>query len=312
MKAKTGGDVMQNPSDPDATYDGHKGPGYQVQLAETCVPGNAVQLITAALPQTACEPDGDAVAPMLDQLERAERLPEEMLADTLYTGDDNVQAAADRGVDLIGPVPGRVPQSDPDALSVDDFAFDERTGVITACPAGHRPTSCTRDAATATTRVEMPASACAACPLRKQCPIERTRDGLFPLEFTDKERRLAGRRVEEQTEVFPERYAPRSGIESTNSGLKNRLGLGQLRVRGRGSVFRVLLHKIAGWNVLRAAASKTLRARVRAAVARTLKGSGVGKTRVLCAAAMPLWEGFWLDSRASRGGSEHLGALRAA
>jgi hypothetical protein len=29
LKKKTGGDVMQNPSDPDATYDGHKGPGYQ-------------------------------------------------------------------------------------------------------------------------------------------------------------------------------------------------------------------------------------------------------------------------------------------
>ena len=64
--------------------------------------------------------------------------------------------------------------------------------------------------------------------------------------------------MEEATEVFKERYAPRSGIESTNSGLKNRLGLGRLRVRGRGSVFRVLLHKVAGWNVLRAAASKKL------------------------------------------------------
>jgi len=29
IKPKTGGDVMQNPSDPDATYDGHKGQGYQ-------------------------------------------------------------------------------------------------------------------------------------------------------------------------------------------------------------------------------------------------------------------------------------------
>jgi len=27
LKSKTGGDVVQNPSDPDATYDGHKGPG---------------------------------------------------------------------------------------------------------------------------------------------------------------------------------------------------------------------------------------------------------------------------------------------
>ncbi len=312
VKAKTGGDVIQNPSDLDATYDGHKGPGYQVQLAETCVPGNAVQLITAALPQTACEPDAEAVVPMLDQLEHAARWPEEMLADTLYTGDDNVQAAAARGVDLIGPVPGRAPAADPEAVSVDDFAIDERSGTIDACPAGHRPTSCSRDAATATTRIEMPASACAECLFRKRCPIEKTRDGVFTLEFTDKEQRLAGRRVEEQTEVFQKRYALRSGIESTNSGLKNRLGLGRLRVRGRASVFRVILHKVAGWNVLRAAASQTLRARVRAEVARTLKGSEAGRVGRLCAADLRPWEGFRLVSWASHGGSERLGALRAA
>jgi hypothetical protein len=312
VKAKTGGDIVQNPSDLAATYSGHKGPGYQVQLAETCVPGNDVQLITGALPQTACEPDGDAVVPMFDQLENADRLPEERLADTLYTSDDNVQAAADRGVDLIGPVPGRAPESDPAALSVDDFAIDERTGTITACPAGHQPTSCMRAAATSTTRIEMPASSCAECPFRKQCPIEKTRDGKFTLVFTDKDRRLAGRRVEEQTDVFKERYSARSGIESTNSGLKNRLGLGRLRVRGRGSVFRVILHKVAGWNVLRAAASQKLRARVGAEVARTLKGSESGRIARLFAPVLRLWNGFRLVSCVSHGDSDRLGALRAA
>ena len=172
VKAKTGGDCVQNPSDLDATYSGHKGSGYQVQIAETCVPGNDVQLITGALPQTACEPDAEAVVAMFDQLEQAARLPEEMLADTLYTGDDNVQAAWGRGVDLIGPVPGRVPEADREALTVDDFAWDDRTGTIDACPAGHRPTSCSYDVATATTRLEMPSSACAICSFRKQCPIE--------------------------------------------------------------------------------------------------------------------------------------------
>ena len=48
VKAKTGGDCMQNPSDPTATYDAHKGQGYQVQIAETCSPENEVQLITVA------------------------------------------------------------------------------------------------------------------------------------------------------------------------------------------------------------------------------------------------------------------------
>src|SRR4051794_18541413 len=276
VKAKTGGDCVQNPSDLDATYDGHKGPGYQVQITETCVPSNEVQLITAALPETACDPDAAAVPAMLDQLEKAGRLPDELLADTLYTGDENVQAAAARGVDLIGPVPGRAPESSPEALTVDDFAWDERTGVVDACPAGHRPTSSSRDAEATTTRVEMPASACAGCPFRRQCPIEETRDGRFKLEFTDKQRRLDGGRMEEATDVFKGRYAAGSGIESTNSGLKNRLGLGHLGVRGLGSVSRVLLHKVAGWNVLRASASRKMKAWVACRVAETLGGGASG------------------------------------
>jgi len=308
VKAKPGGGCVQNPSDPDATFDGHKGQGYQVQITETCVAENEVQLITGVLPQTACEPDADAAVAIFDQLEKAGRLPQEMLADTLYTGDANVEAAAARGVDLIGPVPGRVPEPDSGALSVDDFAWDERTGTIDSCPAGHQPTSYSYDAATATTRLEMPTSACASCLFRKQCPIKKTHAGTFTLEFTDKERRLAGRRVEEKTDVFKSRYALRSGIESTNSGLKNRLGLGRLRVRGRGSVFRVILHKITGWNVLRAATSEKLRALVRAEVSRTLKASELGLNGCSWDAILRLWDGFSMVSRVSHG----LGHLRAA
>jgi hypothetical protein len=208
---------------------------------------------------------------MLDQLEKGNLLPEEMLADTLYTNDENVQAAAEFGVDMIGPVPGRAPEGNDDALTVDDFAVDERTGIVGACPAGHEPLSCTYDERTGKTKLEMPAGACAACPFRKQCPIVNTDEGRYVLEYTDKQRRLAARRREQETAVFKERYAMRSGIESTNSGLKNRLGLGRLRVRGRGSVFRVIWHKLAGWNVLRAAASTKLRAWVAEQMARLLK-----------------------------------------
>jgi len=105
---------------------------------------------------------------------------------------------------------------------------------------------------------------------------KETRDGQFTMEFTDKQRRLDGRRVEEATDVFKERYAARSGIESTNSGLKNRLGLGHLSVRGLGSVSRVILHKVAGWNVLRASASRKLKAWVASRVAETLGRVGSG------------------------------------
>jgi len=106
----------------------------------------------------------------------------------------------------------------------------------------------------------MAAGAFAGCLFRKQCPIVNTDEGRYVPEYTDGQRRLAARRREQETKVFKERYAMRSGIESTDSGVKNRLGLGKLPVRGRGIVFRVVWHKLAGWNVLRAAASRKLRA----------------------------------------------------
>jgi hypothetical protein len=118
--------------------------------------------------------------------------------------------------------------------------------------------------------------------------------------------------VEEATEVFQERYAPRSGIESTNSGLKNRLGLGRLRVRGRGSVFRVILHKVAGWNVLRAAASAKLRAWVKTQVAQTLKSGESGPTVRPLVLIFGLWNAFPLVLGVPHGRSHPFLAARAA
>jgi hypothetical protein len=311
VKAKTGGDCMQNPSEPDAGYDAHKGQGYQVQLAETCSPANEVQLITGAIPESAAEPDSAAVVPMLDQLEESELLPDEMLADTLYGGDENVQAAEDRGVELVAPIPGREPKIDPAALTLDDFAVDERTGQVEACPQGHTPLVIERDKEAGTTHIEMAPEVCAGCPFRNACPIHQTEDGRFTLDFTDKAYRLAGRRREQETPVFKERYARRSGIESTNSGLKNRLGLERLRVRGRGSVFRVIMHKLTGWNVLRAAASTKMRAWVSNQVAQTFKGGESGPNEQLFASVLLLRDDCETVLEASHGRSRGFGASLA-
>jgi hypothetical protein len=39
-------DSLQSPFDPDASYDGHKGVGYQVQVSETCSSDNPIQIVT--------------------------------------------------------------------------------------------------------------------------------------------------------------------------------------------------------------------------------------------------------------------------
>jgi hypothetical protein len=261
IKQKTGGDVMQNPSDPDATYDGHKGQGYQAQLSETCNPENDVQIITAALPQTASESDAYAVEPVLEELFAHDLVPDELFTDTGYTGDDNVQLAQDYGVELVGPVPtgsGKLKDDEYAQLNIDDFVVGDETEEVVRCPAGHQPHSSEHNKESGKTQTVMPESACSQCDYFEQCPVKKSH-GQYQLDHTAKERRTAGRRREQNTDVFRERYKIRGGIEGTNSGLKRKTGLGQLRVRGRPAVYHAIYLKIAGWNILRASACAKMR-----------------------------------------------------
>jgi hypothetical protein len=261
VKERTGGNVMQNPSDADATYDGHKGKGYQVQISETCNPDNAQQLITAAIPQTAAEHDSNAVEGVLEDLTANGLMPDELLVDTAYTGDDNVQLAEEKGVELVGPVPpgsGKTRDNGYERLNIDDFDVDETTEEVVCCPAGHEPQSSEHNSDTGKTKTVMSSSTCSRCGFCGQCPVRQTGSG-YQLEHTAKDRRIAGRRREAATEVFRERYKIRGGIEGTNSGLKRRVGLGRLRVRGRPAVFHAIYFKIAGWNILRASVCAKMR-----------------------------------------------------
>lgn len=250
LKDKPGGDVMQNPSDPDAGYDGHKGPGHQVQLAETCAEDNDVQLITGVIPEPADRPDHDALEPMLDQLESHDRQPEVIYADAHYGSDENVTLAAERGVDLQSPVSG-TSKHDPDALTIDDFVIDEATETVEGCPNGCEPVTSQHDATTGVTTTVMRPSQCHGCEFASQCPVKNVH-GRFVVRHTAKQRRLAARRAEQATDVFGENYAIRGGGESVNSGLKRKMGMGRLRVRGSPRVRMAVLLRCAGWNFLRA------------------------------------------------------------
>ena len=275
IKVKTGGRCMQNPSDPDATYDGCKGQGHKVQLVETCSDANEVQLILTAMPQTAVDHDAAALTAVLADLQTKNLLPEVMLADTAFGSDENVQTAATLGVELVTPTPGNeststaAPTSDTappacatpmEKLTIDDFSVDERTGKVAACPSGRIPLNVLYNQGTNAdkTTIEMKPEDCARCPFREACPVRKTKKDKYKVEYTPKQRRQEERRREEDTPAFRERYARRSGLESTNSGLKRKHGLGKLRVRGRPAVRHAIFLKVAGWNMNRATASGKL------------------------------------------------------
>jgi len=252
-KAKTGGAVMQNPSDPDATYDGHKGPGYQAQIAETCDENNDAQLITGVDAQPAHTSDQEAVEPMLEQLGKHDRTPEILYADSGYGRDENVVKSEARGVDLQSPVSGGRLQN-PGDLTVDDFAIDAASETVERCPNGCVPTSSTHDAATGRTRTVMPASACARCAFFSACPVAFS-DGRYVFRHTPLQRRVAARRGEQATEAFEANYRIRGGVESLNSGLKRKTGMGRVRTRGQPRVAMAVILRCAGWNLFRALAA---------------------------------------------------------
>ena len=100
------GRSLQSPHDPDATY-GHKGKGYEVQVAETCVEENAYQVITHVDVNGAHESDQPATVRVIDALLGKGMAPDELLADTGYGSGENIVDAAGNGVDLQAPVQDR-------------------------------------------------------------------------------------------------------------------------------------------------------------------------------------------------------------
>jgi len=284
LKASVGGHVLQNTSDPNATYCGKKGAGYQAQLSETCDETNDVNLVVSAQVETAAESDANAVEKVLaDEAER-DCLPEELLADANYGGDKNYQRAKSEGVNLISPVPGGA-KYDPDKIGFDKFKVSESESnpKVTSCPAGHAPQQSKYNASSDHMSVTMDAATCSGCPLLDRCPVrlqESKRGGATAkVYFEMREHRAGVRREAEQSESYRKVYRLRAGIEGTNGSLKRRLGLGRLRVRGRPAVSSVIFLKLAGWNLLRASTSRKYRAMIAALMAQFHKMDSLGNFR---------------------------------
>jgi hypothetical protein len=245
-------DSLQNPSDPDAGYDSHKGQGYKVQVMETYQSEkhdvNTPDLITHIDVEPAHRHDANALQPAIDDTRERNCCPEILTCDTLYGGDDNIRESADKGVEVIAPLKGPAPSH---IISLSDFEYDESTSFVTRCPVGHRPDNVCRTR-TNRIRARFTKKTCAACSLLKHCPVKLSKKAAF-LRYDDKILRLSQRRAYEQTKEFKDRYRWRAGIEGTHSHLKCDLGASRLRVRGIASVRVAVVLKALGLNILRCA-----------------------------------------------------------
>jgi hypothetical protein len=245
---------LQNPSDPDASYSGHKGQGYQVQVMETfCKDEQDQEAVLNLITHVAVEPahnsDANALIPAIESAQEKGLDPNELTADSLYGSDDNCEQAKALGVELIAPTMGA---SKEENLSLSDFQFSD-DGSITACPMGNAPVSSKKKKQHS---VAFSVEQCENCPKLSKCPVKKGKK-LFYIRFNEKALRLAKRRAYEQTDEFREKYRWRAGVEATMSEYDRRTGVKHLRVRGLKAVKYSATLKALAINIFRAATVKT-------------------------------------------------------
>jgi len=243
-------DSLQNPSDPDAGYCGHKGKGYQMQVMETYSEDKSQpNLITHIKVEASNESDANALLPAIEDAEKRDLAPTELLADTLYGSDDNVEKAKELGITVIAPVMGA--KESPTALA--DFTFSN-TDQIIACPEQHVPIK-TKSGKQGGTTAFFDKSVCDKCHLQSECPVKRDKKS-SSISYDAKSLRLSRRRKREKEEAFTEKYRYRSGIEGTMSDLDRMTGLKHLRVRGMPQVKLAATLKATGLNIRRSTTFK--------------------------------------------------------
>jgi len=276
---QVGSDSLQSPHDADATY-GHKGKGYEVQVAETY--GNKIEhedqgkqtdspqdqaddarsadvvkpeMITYVALTNSCGSDADAALPAMANLAQRNLCPEELVADTTYSSTSNVLAAKAKQVTLIGPVAGNVQRPVDEEVTIGDFQINEEDASQTRCPMEHRPSEQLYDATTGKLTLYFESTICRGCRFKKLCPVQitpgrgRTRRHVLK---TDLKSAMIQKRLRQQaTMAFKDVYDNRAGIEATNSELKRAHGLGFLRVRGRGPAQLAVCLKALACNVKR-------------------------------------------------------------
>jgi len=238
---------LQSPSDPDAGYSGHKGKGYRMQVMETYSPDKSQpDLITHVNVEAAHESAAQALLPALEDVEARELSPMELLADSLYGGDENVENARKHGVEVVSPTMGE--QSH--AINLADFHYSESDEML-SCPMGQAPQR-TKTGKNGGKIVHFDKATCDLCPRQSDCPVKRVKQSAT-ISYDAKALRLARRRSKEKTAAFREVYRYRAGIEGTMSDLDRLTGIKHLRVRGMTQVRVAATLKATGLNILRSA-----------------------------------------------------------
>jgi hypothetical protein len=217
--------------------------------------------IIVAVEATQAGTDYDQLATGIDGVQgNMGQTPEQMVVDGGYIKNANIESAAKRGVDLIGPVAESNPKASFEQRGIgpefypDQFRYDEQTNTFT-CPAQKMLTLKRTDRREGRIEYQYRAQAsdCADCPFQSQCCPKRSPRWILRKEDSEIVKAF---RAKMQTEQAKQIYRTRAEVaEFPNGWIKEKLGLRRFRLRGlrkvnMEAVWASLTYNIQQWTRL--------------------------------------------------------------
>jgi transposase len=212
------------------------GPGYNIQIST-----DAKAKVIVALGVSQSSSDAGELEAAVERIEsHLGEKPDQMVVDAAYPTQTTIEAMADKGIDLIGPLreTNKAPWDSLKRRGVskefypETFSYDASTDRYT-CPAGKllKFETQERQKGWVKRRYRARASDCRSCPFQARCcPASKKGRSLLRMHKTAQ---LVAFEAKMQTEQARQIYKERAGVaEFPNAWIKDKFGLRQFRLRG--------------------------------------------------------------------------------
>lgn len=205
--------------------------GYKLHVSEACDP-DLPHVITSVVTTGAAVQDYDLLPEVHDRLAVAGLLPGEHYVDAGYISLDQIAAAAQLGVVVVGPV-----AEDDSWQAREHTGYDRAAFVVdwdassATCPQGHRSRYWSQpDGPSGSTAVVFDRQVCRGCPVRELCTRAAARKITLPARpLHDLQQR---QRREQLSAEWKARYGIRAGVEGCISRAVRAHGARRCRYRG--------------------------------------------------------------------------------
>ena len=238
-------DILQNPSDPDATYRNKAGKshkGYSANLVEAVDEKGSV--IVDYQYDVNTRSDASFIKEYLENSENSEETTA-LITDGAYASEETSKLAANKNMGLLTTgLLGRKPKE-----ILGQFDVDESGHKVTNCPIGNSPKSSSYIKQTDSIRVSFYKHQCEGCPYQSECKPDiksRTASLFVPLK--------SRKRILESTEIMDDATRTligriRNGIETVPSIIRNKYLVDKMPVRGKLKTKQFFGFKVAALNV---------------------------------------------------------------